>query len=63
MPEQDACPPDRTPVEEEYADNDEQVQEEEHASTKNESIPRSSFFFACLSFLIAFICQGLWKKK
>jgi predicted Zn-dependent protease with MMP-like domain len=60
---QDSNPPDRIPVEEEYADDDEQVQEEEHASSKKEGIPRSSFFFACLSFLIAFICLAIFVSR
>src|SRR5947209_8655710 len=46
------------PVEEELEDDDSQDQEE-YSSAKNENIPRSSFFFACLSFLIAFICLGI----
>jgi len=51
------------PVEEEYADGDEQVQEEEQVSAKKERIPRSSFFFACLCFLIAFICLGIFVSR
>ena len=51
------------PVEEEYADNDEQVPEEVHTRSKDKSIPRSSFFFACLSFLISFICLGIFVSR
>src|SRR5437868_9790562 len=51
------------PVEEEYADDDEQVQEEGQASAKNERIPRSSFFFACLCFLLAFVCLAILVSR
>lgn len=51
------------PVEEEYADSDEQIQEEEQAGEKRERIPRSSFFFACLSFLIAFVCLAIFVSR
>jgi len=50
--------PEQEPLEEEQAVNDEQVQEEP-SSSRSEHIPRSSFFFACLSFLIAFVCLGI----
>jgi predicted Zn-dependent protease with MMP-like domain len=56
------------PIEEEYADDKEQGQEEDDARSKflkraREGIPRSSFFFACLSFLIAFICLGIFVSR
>ena len=56
--------PEQEPVEEEYANNDTQIQEEqEHIRNKTENIPRSSFFFACLSFLIAFICLSILLSR
>jgi len=56
--------PEQEPAEEEHADNDTQPQEEqEHTRHTIENIPRSSFFFACLSFLIAFICLSILLSR
>ncbi len=60
---QDSNSQDEVPVEEEYEDGDEQVKEEELVGAKKEHIPRSSFFFACLCFLIAFICLAILVSK
>ena len=50
-------------VEEVYEDGDDQASEEEQVSAKKERIPRSSFFFACLCFLIAFICLAILVSR
>jgi len=65
---QDSNLQDEVPVEDQYGDDNEQIQEEEDASSENselarERLPRSSFFFACLCFLIAFVCLGILVSK
>jgi predicted Zn-dependent protease with MMP-like domain len=49
--------PEQEPVEEAYEDDD------AHVGSQNENLPRSSFFFACLSFLLAFICLSLLLNR
>jgi predicted Zn-dependent protease with MMP-like domain len=56
--------PEQEPAEEAYADDGTQIKEEEEpARHKSENIPRSSFFFASLSFLIAFICLSILLSR